>query len=521
MANRTLFNTQRKIAQTTGKNAAGGSAYIFTDEQALCQYVVTGTLHQTFYATAADQLKQIENLVASVRPELIAKAAVYGHETGRMKDVPAYLLAVLLARGESALFNKAFNRVVTNAKMLCNFVQIVRSGVTGRKSFGTVGKRAMQNWLVAMDAGKLFNGSIGQANPSIADVIKMVHPAPQNACQEATFRYLIGKNTADDLAMLPTNVIAFELFKDNPMSAVPNVPFRALTNCGLTTKQWTEVAMNMPWNTLRMNLNMLTRNGVFNDMKTLDTLSAKLADPDEVRKSRVFPYQLLTAYQNTLDAPQPLRIALQKALEVATENTPVFSGQVAVCVDLSGSMGSPATGWGTAAPSKTTCMDVAALFASSIARRNPNTHLIGWASNVGYMNTFINPMDSIVTNAQKMAQASWQYGGGTNSQLALALMNQDNKKADIVIYVSDNASWMHSNYNGATGMMVEWTKFKKNNPNAKLICIDIQPGNSSSVPSTKDILNVGGFNDAVFTVVDSFTKNSNEDFVATVNSVAL
>lgn len=520
MANRTLFSTQRQLPQTTGVNRAGGSAYVFTDEHALCQYVVTGTFQQTYYATAADQLEQVKKLVANVRPELIAKAAVYGHETGRMKDVPAYLLAVLLARGESALFDKVFPRVVTNAKMLCNFVQIVRSGVTGRKSFGTVGKRAIQKWLVATDPGKLFNGSIGQANPSVADVIKMVHPAPQNASQEAAFRYLIGKNTADDLAMLPTNVIAFELFKQNPTGAVPNVPFRALTNCGLNTQQWTEVAVNMPWNTLRMNLNMLDRNGVFGNPATLNLLAAKLADADEVRKSKVFPYQLLTAYQNTDNVPQQLRNALQKALEVATENTPVFDGQVAVCIDLSGSMGSPVTGY-SAAPSKTTCIDVACLFASSIARRNPDTHLIGWASNVGYMNTFVNPMDSIVTNSRKMADAARQFGGGTNSELALALMNKDNKKADIVIYVSDNASWMHSNYGGGTGMMREWTTFKKRNPKAKLICIDILANSSSSVPDTKDILNVGGFNDAVFSVVDNWTRNSSNDFVATVNGVDL
>ncbi len=520
MANRTLFSTKRQLPQTTGTNAAGGSAYVFTDEHALCQYVVTGTFQQTYYATAADQLEQVKKLVATVRPELIAKAAVYGHETGRMKDVPAYLLAVLLARGESVLFEKVFPRVVTNAKMLCNLVQIVRSGVTGRKSFGTVGKRAIQKWLTAIDPAKLFNGSIGQANPSIADIIKMVHPAPGNHVQEVTFRHLIGKSTPDDLAHLPTNVAAFEHFKQNPEGAVPNVPFRALTNCGLSKAQWTDIALNMPWNTLRMNLNMLNRNGVFEHARTLSFLAAKIADADEVRKSKVFPYQLLTAYQNTTDIPQQLRNALQAALEVATENTPVFDGQVAVCIDLSGSMSSRITG-NSAAPSVTTCVDVACLFASSIARRNPNTHLIGWASAVGYMNSFINPLDSIVTNSQKMAYAANQYGGGTNSQLALALMNKDDKKADIVIYVSDNQSWLHAGYGGGTGMLHEWQIFKRRNPKAKLVCIDIQPYGNSSVPDTKDILNIGGFNDSVFNVVDSWTRNSGNDFVATVNSVEL
>lgn len=518
MANRTLFSTQRQLPQVTGRNAAGGTAYNFTDEEALCQYVVTGTFRQTYYASAADQLKQVENLVANVRPELIAKAAVYGREQGNMKDMPAYLLAVLLSRGETDLFNRAFDRVVNNMKMLTNFVQIVRSGATGRKSFGSVGKRAIQNWLVRMDPAKLFNGSIGQANPSVADIISMVHPRPNTAMQEATFRYLLGKDV--DIAKLPSNVIAFEMFKEDNSSAVPNVPFRALTNCGLDTQQWTKIAEDMPWNTLRMNLNMLNRNGVFASPQVQNKLAAKLKDADEVRAAKAFPYQLLTAYQNTTDLPPAVRNSLQQALEVATENTPVFDGQVAVCVDLSASMGSPVTGYG-ASPSKTTCADVASLFASSIARHNPNTHLIGWASNVGIMNDFINPFDSIVTNAQKIAAAHSKYGSGTNSELALRLMNEKNMKADIVIYVSDNVSWQHSTHRGTTGMLQQWEVFKRKNPKAKLICIDVQATASNSVPSSKDILNVGGFNDSVFTVVDNFTRNSKQDFVSTVSDVDL
>ena len=37
-------------------NEAGGRAYAFSPEHALAQYAVTGTMHNTFYASAEQQL---------------------------------------------------------------------------------------------------------------------------------------------------------------------------------------------------------------------------------------------------------------------------------------------------------------------------------------------------------------------------------------------------------------------------------------------------------------------------------
>ena len=38
----------------------------------------------------------------------------------------------------------------------------------------------------------------------------------------------------------------------------------------------------------------------------------------------------------------------------------------------------------------------------------------------------------------------------------------------------------------------------------KLVCIDLQPYVTSQAPDRGDILNIGGFSDAVFSVVASF-----------------
>ena len=55
----------------------------------------------------------------------------------------------------------------------------------------------------------------------------------------------------------------------------------------------------------------------------------------------------------------------------------------------------------------------------------------------------------------------------------------------------------------------------------KLVCVDIQPYTTSQAPERSDILNVGGFSDAVFKVVAAFLRGDEDRFVAEVEAVQL
>src|SRR6202008_381516 len=126
----------------------------------LAQLAATGCLNDTFYATAEAQLDMVRALAQTLEPEFIAKTAIYAREAGRMKDMPALLAATLAVR-DVALLAQVFGRVVDNGKMLRNFVQIVRSGVTGRKSLGSRPKKLLQRWLLSASEQQLLNASVG------------------------------------------------------------------------------------------------------------------------------------------------------------------------------------------------------------------------------------------------------------------------------------------------------------------------------------------------------------------------
>jgi 60 kDa SS-A/Ro ribonucleoprotein len=55
----------------------------------------------------------------------------------------------------------------------------------------------------------------------------------------------------------------------------------------------------------------------------------------------------------------------------------------------------------------------------------------------------------------------------------------------------------------------------------KLVCLDLQPYTTTQAPERSDILNIGGFSDAVFNVVASFLNDEASRFVSEVEAVQL
>ena len=515
MANKNLFPSAAKAPVTpTAINEAGGTAYAFSDEHSLAQLVATGCLNNVFYSTAEEQASTIIRLAQTVQPAFLAKLAVYAREKAYMKDSPALLLAVLSTR-DIALFNKVASRVLDNGKMVRNFVQIMRSGAVGRKSLGEAPKRAVLNYLNSANDNNLFRASVGNS-PSLADIIKMVHPKPANDTRAALYGYIIGAKF--DFSKLPKVVQDFENFKAKKTTVVPDVSFEMLTALNLTDSDWVNIAQKASWTQTRMNLNTFARHNVFKDKKVTKIIAACLSDKALIQKSKVFPYQLMAAFLNVdSSVPTEVRNALQDAMEVAIDNVPTIDGKVFVFPDVSGSMSSPVTGHRAGSTTSMRCVDVAALVAASFLRKNPDTEVIPFDTRAH--KTKLNSRDSVMTNATVLSQFG---GGGTDCAIPLTQVNDRGESADLVIYVSDNESWFDSNYR-QTKALSEWKRFKQRNPNARLVCIDLQPNTSTQVPDDKSVLNIGGFSDTVFDLISNFSKggSSKEHWINSVNTIVI
>lgn len=497
-------------------NSEGAPAYALSPEHELAQLVSTGCLAGTFYATAGEQLEQMLALAGRVAPEFVAKAAVVARARGRMKDAPALLVATLATRAP-ALFAAVFPRVIDDGRMLRTFVQIVRSGVTGRKSLGTLPRRLVRGWLEARSDEAVLRASVG-TSPSLADVIRMVHPAPATPSRSALYAWLLDR--PHDAAALPELVQRYEAWKAAPSDDVPDVPFLLLTSAPLSAAAWASIARRASWQTTRMNLATFARHGAFAaDPGLAGVVAARLADRDEVLRARVFPYQLLAAYR-ACDATIPAEVkdALHTALEVALENVPTIDGRVHVFVDVSGSMRSPVTGARGSGSTSITCLDVAALFAAAILRKHPRAEVTPFHEKV--VDVRLEPRDSVLSNAARLAALP---SGGTSCSAPLERLNQRRIRGDLVVYLSDNESWVDAAAGRGTAVLEQWGAFRLRNPSARMVCVDLQPNRTTQAAEHKDVLNVGGFSDTVFDLVADFAAGrlAPEAWVAAIHAVDL
>lgn len=510
MANKGLFASAiaRLLPAADTRNHAGAPAYAFGPAHKLAQLAATGTLADGFYATAEAQLADVLEAARACDPYFIAQCAIYARHSGMMKDMPA-LLAAYLTVADADLAIPVFNRVIDNGRMLRSFVQIMRSGQIGRTSLGSRPKRLVERWLEQATIQQLMAAATGTA-PSLADIVRMVHPKPADAARRAFYGWLIGRPY--DVAALPAEIAAFEAWKADRSRPLPPVPFEWLTAFPLTAEDWAVLATRMGWQALRMNLNTLARSGAFSVAGVAKAVAARLADAEAIAKVRPLPYQLMMAL-GQVDEGVPLQVqaALEAALEQSLSRVPLVPGQVVVCPDVSGSMSAPATGYRKGAASKLRCIDVAALVAAAMLRTNRRARVLPFAHDVVRLS--LKAHARVAVNAAQLAAVG---GGGTNVSAPLAMLNRERAKVDLVVIVSDNESWVDAGRSRSTATMAEWNKLKTRNPGAKLVCIDIQPLGTTQAKDRADILNVGGFSDAVFDTIARFAAGKTRDWVEVI-----
>lgn len=519
MANKNLFARlfRRSVPNTDAVNAEMAPAYALTPRHALAQLANSGFLARTFYANDREQLDAALRLAKDLDATFVAKAAIHARRVGHMKDMPA-LLASILASKDGALLERVFDRVIDDARMLRNFVQIMRSGRTGRSSLGSRPKRLVRRWLDARSGDTLVRAALGN-DPSLADILRMVHPKPADAARAALYGWILDRE--HDAELLPPTARALNAFRAGETRIVPDVPMQYLASDAHDRATWTAMAMQAPWQSLRMNLNTFLRHGVFDDAEVANALAAKLRDPRLVRSARVFPYQLLAAYGHA-DAQMPRVVmdALHAALEIATENAPTIDGSLAIAVDVSGSMRSPVTGSRGGSTTKVTFLEVAALVAAVLVRPNPSAEVLPFSDDVFAVR--IEPRDTVMTNAEKLSSLP---GGGTNVSAPLRCLNERGKAPDLVVIVSDNQSWVDAKRanHGGTETMNQWERLRRSNPNARLVLIDLAPYGTTQALERPDVLNVGGFSDAVFDVIAEFARHGHDAarFVDRIEAVVL
>jgi hypothetical protein len=292
------------------------------------------------------------------------------------------------------------------------------------------------------------------------DVLNLVHaaPDPDKPWQGELFQYSLDRRhkrgTVPDSDSLPTlarNLAFPEFFEQDP-AIILNAD--EVKRAGLTweaalsmagpkvdkAKLWEALIPSMGVMALARNLRNFDEAGVSDAVAA--QICARFADPEQVAKSRMFPFRWWAAYKH---APS-LRWAhaLEQALNHSLANVPHLKGTTLILVDRSPSM-FPGYGFSTPNSSDITLAEQAAVFGSALALRAEKPTLVEFG---GESNQLDAPKGGSVL---KLIE---QYGqiGGTDIPSAVKRHWFAHDRIVIVTDEQTRPGWLPSNMGTYGGM---------------------------------------------------------------------
>jgi hypothetical protein len=330
-----------------------------------------------------------------------------------------------------------------------------------------------------------------------ADVLELCHPNcdPGALWQGPLFKHAIDRrhNRAngipDELGLLRRNALMRS-------EAEPNdwLNSEVLRQAGMTwedtlsavgskvdkAKLWEAMIPSMGYMALLRNLRNFDESGVSNDLA--NQVIAKLADAEEVAKSRQLPFRFYSAYKN---APS-LRWghALETALDLCLVNVPELSGRTLILTDTSGSMGAMMS-----EKSSIMCLEAAGLFACALAQRNAgNVDLYQYAD---YPAEMIVPKGgSVLRMVDAVRKHANRVGYGTNIE---GSVRQTYRNHDRVIIFSDGQGTRGYSAQGVGGAVPA---------DVPVYLFNIQGYSSSPMPTGSAArFDLGGLSDQTFKLI--------------------
>lgn len=452
------------------------------------------------------------DVIDAVPPDALARATLLAHRRGH--DDMATLLLAHLSRRAPDLFARTFPQTITTGDRLRALVRHLRSGAAGRTSLGSRPKAMLRDWIDRATVGDLLLAAIGTA-PSLADIIRMVHPRPATPERAALYRWLIGRRT--DPATLPAELQALLAFRANPAGDPPDLPldlFLPVTQYdtpwqGLAPAQWATIARRLPVADLARRANLLHRKGAFTDPDTLARAAARLSDPAAIRAAGLGPVRLFALLRALdADAPAALQAAMQTAALAALDAAPATTGAFLLCADASMAMTRRATAARRGAITALHGHEALDLLTAALTRGNRDARLMPFTDTAF---DITRPTEGpLPTRAKSLAVLR---KGGSNAAIPLMALAKMRKTIDTIVLVTANTAW-GGTVTDKDAMATAWQRIRAHNPRARLLCLRLRPDMPEPLPLTlpdgPDVLHLTGFSDAVLDRIRDFLAGRDE-----------
>jgi hypothetical protein len=465
----------------------------------------------TFYEGAATRDERFVNLVHEVTksdPDWVADFITYLRGTANMRSAAAVAAVEYVRAGGPngrKVVASAIQRADEPAEVLAYFMSTYGRAIPNAIKDGVAdGARRVYN-------ERSFIKYDGSNRPfRWADVLKLAHVKPNGQWQSSLFKAALDTRfgAEPDLSDLPMIASYRKLTKDPNPEAVRDrliADPELLKNSGMTWESlssfgkmdkdaWEAIIPQMGYMALLRNLRNFDEAGVSDEVAA--QVAARLADPEEVDKSRQLIFRFYSAYKN---APS-LRWAwaLEKALDRAVKNIPALGGSTLVLVDTSGSMSS----MGYSARSSVTPVQAAALFGTALALSGQDATLRIFASSVA--DHKFPKGASVLSTADSLVKTVGKVGHGTNIGAALDSWNgqdrvvliTDMQTHDLVARGqnrSNNDHWYYGTEPGGSRIPLH----------VPIYGFNLQGYSSTIVDNEHNMYEFGGLTDSTFTMLKS------------------
>lgn len=406
----------------------------------------------TFYEKAGDRDDRYASLVRAVAledPEWIAKFVPW------LRDSAAMRTAAVVAGAEAAKAlldagKPGARQVIASALQRADepgeLIAYWRSRY-GRKLPVAVNRGIADAVKRLYSEFSLLKWDSREASVRFADVIELVNPRyhlkEYGTWRDALYRYAIevrhgrGNEVPESLPMIRASIAlraraaedASVLLDAGALKAAGMTWEDALSLAGKRLDKaalWSALVPSMGAMALVRNLRNMDEAGVPDSVA--EQVAARISDPEQVRRSRQFPFRFLAAYR----AVPSLRWSypLEKALNASLSNVPELKGRTLVLVDRSGSMFdgiSPKSGLNRA--------DTAALFGTALALRSEYADLVEFG-------TTSQPVK--LAKGESVLKAIGRFGnlGGTYTADAIRRHYRDGFHGRVVIITDEQAAGM-------------------------------------------------------------------------------
>lgn len=431
----------------SGATHEGAPGYARDAKSELFLLAVTSFVAEdTFYEAAAERDARLRDLVTQVAVEdgdwtlrlvrwlrtgvhLRSVALVVAAEAVRAR------LDAGIAGGNRAIVDAALDRADEPGEFLAYW-----AGRYGR-AYPKPVKRGVADGVARLYSERSLVKYDGQAHGfRFADVLELTHPTPRDERQSALFRHALDRrhDRADTVPAQLTVLGARQRLLAVPVDqrrALLAEGERLLGPAGMTWEQvagwlqgpldaaaWEALIPSMGYMALLRNLRNFDEAGVSDEVAT--QVAAKLADADEVARSRQLPLRFLSAYRTALSLRWAW--ALERTLEASLAGVPSLTGRTLVLVDRSGSMFTRLS-----RRSVLTRADGAAVFGAALAVRAVAADLVEFGTRSAPVR--YGRGDSVLKMVERMGNL-----GGTNTAEAV---RRHYRGHDRVVIVTDEQAW--------------------------------------------------------------------------------